>query len=121
MTRSELIRILSTRFPALKAPDVEICVRELLDAFSATLAAGHRIEIRGFGSFDLVYRKPRVGRNPASGQVVEVAGKFAPHFRAGRELRLRVDRSLPHAVMPKFDVCPTALAMDCARTPMGRR
>lgn len=92
MTRSELIRNLSGRFPALKAPDIEICVREMLESFSAALAAGDRIEIRGFGSFDLNYRKPRTGRNPASGQAVEVPGKHTPHFKPGLELRERVNQ-----------------------------
>jgi integration host factor subunit beta len=63
----------------------------VLDALTATLAAGDRVEIRGFGSFELAYRNPRLGRNPKSGEMVHVPGKHVPHFKAGKELRERVD------------------------------
>jgi integration host factor subunit beta len=65
----------------------------ILDAMSETLAKGDRIEIRGFGSFSLNYRPPRVGRNPKSGVKVEVPAKYVPHFKAGKELRERVDQA----------------------------
>jgi integration host factor subunit beta len=63
----------------------------ILDAIAHQLVSENRIEIRGFGSFDLVYRKPRLGRNPKSGEKVSVPGKYRPHFKAGKELRERVD------------------------------
>jgi integration host factor subunit beta len=63
----------------------------MLDAMTDALAGGQRIEIRGFGSFALNYRPPRVGRNPKSGDRVQVPAKYVPHFKAGKELRERVD------------------------------
>ncbi len=92
MTRSELIERLAARNPRLSARDAEETVKTLLDAMTDTLARGGRIEIRGFGSFALNYRPPRLGRNPKSGESVEVPAKFVPHFKAGKELRALVDR-----------------------------
>lgn len=91
MTKSELIAQLSVRFPQLVLKDAEIAVRTILDAMSQTLCDGHRIEIRGFGSFSLNYRPPRQGRNPKTGETVPVPAKYVPHFKAGKELRDRVD------------------------------
>ncbi len=91
MTKSELIDRLAERFPQLVAKDADLAVNVLLDAMTAALARGERIEIRGFGSFALNYRPPRVGRNPKSGEKVEVPAKYVPHFKAGKELRERVD------------------------------
>ena len=91
MTKSELIARLAQRFPQLVAKDADLAVKMILDALSETLAKGDRIEIRGFGSFSLNYRPPRVGRNPKSGVKVEVPAKYVPHFKAGKELRERVD------------------------------
>jgi integration host factor subunit beta len=91
MTKSELIARLAQRFPQLVAKDADLAVKMILDAMSETLAKGDRIEIRGFGSFSLNYRPPRVGRNPKSGVKVEVPAKYVPHFKAGKELRERVD------------------------------
>ena len=71
-----------------------MAVKMVLEAMAAALARGDRIEIRGFGSFALNYRPPRVGRNPKSGDKVEVPQKWVPHFKAGKELRERVDGSL---------------------------
>lgn len=93
MTKSELIAQLSVRFPQLVLKDAEIAVRTILDAMSQTLCDGHRIEIRGFGSFSLNYRPPRQGRNPKTGETVPVPAKHVPHFKAGKELRDRVDES----------------------------
>lgn len=93
MTKSELIAQLSVRFPQLVLKDAEIAVKTILDAMSQTLCDGHRIEIRGFGSFSLNYRPPRQGRNPKTGDTVPVPAKYAPHFKAGKELRDRVDES----------------------------
>jgi len=71
-----------------------LSVKTILDAMSEALSRGDRIEIRGFGSFALNYRPPRVGRNPKSGEKVDVPEKWVPHFKAGKELRERVDGSL---------------------------
>jgi len=91
MTKSELIERLSARHPQLVAKDADLAVKTILDAMAEALAAGHRIEIRGFGSFSLNVRPPRVGRNPKSGEKVAVPAKRVPHFKAGKELRERVD------------------------------
>ncbi|HSF47435.1 MAG TPA: integration host factor subunit beta [Burkholderiales bacterium] len=91
MTKSELILKLAQRHPQLVAKDAELAVKMILDAMAQSLAEGHRIEIRGFGSFGLNYRPPRVGRNPKSGDRVQVPEKYVPHFKAGKELRERVD------------------------------
>ncbi len=91
MTKSELIARLAGRFPQLVAKDADYAVKMILDAMTDSLSQGDRIEIRGFGSFALNYRPPRLGRNPKSGERVEVAEKYVPHFKAGKELRERVD------------------------------
>lgn len=91
MTRSELVDRLHTRFPALQHEDAKSVVTAILDALTSHLVADHRAEIRGFGSFQLSYRKPRMGRNPRSGENVQVPGKYVPHFKAGKELREQVD------------------------------
>ena len=91
MTKSDLIARLAERFPQLVAKDADFAVKMILDAMSDALAKGDRIEIRGFGSFSLNYRPPRVGRNPKSGDKVSVPEKWVPHFNAGKELRERVD------------------------------
>ena len=94
MTKSELIALLAERFPQLVAKDADFAVKMILDALSEALVKGDRIEIRGFGSFALNYRPPRVGRNPKSGDKVSVPEKWGPHFKAGKELRERVDAAL---------------------------
>ena len=91
MTRSELIQQISSRFPQLTAIDVDMAVRVIMDSMSKTLSRGGRIEVRGFGSFGINYRTPRKGRNPKSGVSVLVPAKYRPHFKAGKELRDRVD------------------------------
>ena len=94
MTKSDIIARLAERFPQLVAKDADFAVKMILDAMSEALAKGDRIEIRGFGSFSLNYRPPRVGRNPKSGDKVSVPEKWVPHFKAGKELRERVDSAL---------------------------
>jgi integration host factor subunit beta len=94
MTKSDLITRLAERFPQLVAKDADFAVKMILDALSEALIKGDRIEIRGFGSFSLNYRPPRVGRNPKSGDKVRVPEKWVPHFKAGKELRDRVDKSI---------------------------
>lgn len=91
MTKSELINKLAERYPQLGAKDAELAVKTILDAMAQSLTKGSRIEIRGFGSFALNYRPPRQGRNPKSGDKVQVPAKYVPHFKAGKELRERVD------------------------------
>lgn len=91
MTKSELISRLAEKFPQLVAKDADFAVKMILDALTEALARGDRIEIRGFGSFALNYRPPRAGRNPKSGDKVQVPEKYVPHFKAGKELRERVD------------------------------
>jgi integration host factor subunit beta len=91
MTRAELIERLSSLFPQLTQKDIDLTVRVMLDKLSQTLANGGRAEIRGFGSFALNYRPPRKGRNPKTGVSVQIPAKYVPHFKAGKELRERVD------------------------------
>ncbi|MCY7312659.1 MAG: integration host factor subunit beta, partial [Pseudoxanthomonas sp.] len=92
---SELIEILSRRQPHLKADDVDLAVKSLLEMMGGALAHGERIEIRGFGSFSLHYRPPRVGRNPKTGESVALPAKHVPHFKPGKELRERVSGVTP--------------------------
>ncbi len=95
MTKSELIEILSRRQPHLKAEDVDLAVKSLLEMMGGALAQGDRIEIRGFGSFSLHYRPPRLGRNPKTGESVALPAKHVPHFKPGKELRERVSSVIP--------------------------
>ena len=97
MTKSELIELIASKQSQLSATDVELAVKTLIEQMSETLASGHRIEIRGFGSFSLHYRAPRIGRNPKTGESVGLAGKHVPHFKPGKELRDRVDGCLHSA------------------------
>jgi len=91
MTKSDLIAKLAAHYPQLVAKDAELAVKTILDAMSKSLSQGERIEIRGFGSFSLNFRPPRTGRNPKTGEKVSVPEKHVPHFKAGKELRERVD------------------------------
>ncbi len=90
MTKSELIEKLSTEFSHVQVKDIESSVKEILEQMATSLANNERIEIRGFGSFSLHYRAPRIGRNPKTGDKVELDGKYVPHFKPGKELRDRV-------------------------------
>ncbi len=94
MTKSELIEILAQKQLQLAYKDVELAVKTMIDHMATTLANGERIEIRGFGSFSLHYRPPRVGRNPKTGDSVELAAKYVPHFKPGKEMRERVNDSM---------------------------
>ncbi len=91
MTKSELIERLALKNQDIQGKELEDAVKELLEQMAQTLQRGDRIEIRGFGSFSLHYRAPRVGRNPKTGETVNLTGKHVPHFKAGKELRDRVD------------------------------
>ena len=94
MTRSDLIAALAARFANLVTKDADISVKEIIDAVTQALAKGDRVEIRGFGSFALNYRPPRTGRNPKTGEKVQVPEKHVPHFKAGKEMRDRVEQSV---------------------------
>ena len=92
MTRSDLVARLAERFGQLTQRDAEFAVKTILDAMSEALARGHRIEIRGFGSFSINRRPPRMGRNPRSGEQVLIPEKLVPHFKPGKALREGVDK-----------------------------
>lgn len=98
MTKSELMeslaRKLQARQDSLAHKDVELAVKTMLEQMTQALSVGERIEIRGFGSFSLHFRPPRLGRNPKTGDPVPLAGKYVPHFKPGKELRERVNASL---------------------------
>ena len=91
MTRADLIDKLSLKFPQLQLKDIDMSVRVIIDGISNVLAHGGRAEVRGFGSFTLNYKPPRNGRNPKTGESVKVPAKYSPHFKAGKELKERVD------------------------------
>jgi len=93
VTKSELIEILACKRSDIPYRDVEQAVKTMLEQMSESLAGGDRIEIRGFGSFSLHFRPPRVGRNPKTGDAVALTGKYVPHFKPGKELRERVNDS----------------------------
>jgi integration host factor subunit beta len=94
MTKSELIERLIDAHPQLSVKDVELAVKTILDHMTEALSEGERIEIRGFGSFSLHYRAPRMGRNPKTGESVPLPAKYVPHFKPGKELRDQVNQSL---------------------------
>jgi integration host factor subunit beta len=91
MTRSDLVEELANRFSQLTHRDTEFAVKAILDAMNDALVRGHRIEIRGFGSFSINHRPPRLGRNPRSGESVAIPEKRVPHFKPGKALRETVD------------------------------
>ena len=90
MTKSDLVKVLSENQRYLASEDVEVAVKSLINILSNSLSSGERIEIRGFGSFSLHYRQPRIGKNPRTGEPVNISGKYVPHFKPGKELRKRV-------------------------------
>jgi len=87
IVRSELSQRLHQRFPQLNRGDIDVAVGEILSAIGQQLAKGGRVEVRGFGSFALNYRPPRLGRNPMTGERVAVPAKWTPHFKPGKDLR----------------------------------
>lgn len=93
MTKSELIERITEQQPQLSVKDIELAVKAILDQMAYTLADGNRIEIRGFGSFNLHHREARIGRNPKTGEPVHLDAKSVPHFKPGKELRERVNNS----------------------------
>ena len=98
MTRSELIEQIAELQPQLSVRDIELAIKAIIEQMAQALACGERVEIRGFGSFSLHYRAPRVGRNPKTGESVNLAGKYVPHFKPGKDMRERVNNSRNSAV-----------------------
>lgn len=94
MTKSELIETLAEQHAHVPVKDVENAVKDILEQMAGSLSSSDRIEIRGFGSFSLHFRAPRTGRNPKTGDTVELDGKHVPHFKPGKELRDRVNASI---------------------------
>ena len=90
LTKANLISNLSKNREHLPGKDVKMAINQLIKIMSKALSAGERIEVRGFGSFSLHYYPPRAGRNPKSGEVVNLSGKYVPYFKPGKELRERV-------------------------------
>jgi integration host factor subunit beta len=95
MTRSELIAELAARNPHLRGADVELIVGTIFDQITTALARGERVELRGFGAFTVKRRNARTGRNPRTGETVAVDEKAVPFFKAGKELRDRLNRGRP--------------------------
>jgi integration host factor subunit beta len=93
MTKSELIDLIARRQDQIPAKDIESAVNLILETLTDALVNDDRIEIRGFGSFTLHHRKPRIGRNPKTGAAVELASKRVPHFKPGKELKETIDQS----------------------------
>lgn len=91
MTKSELIEIIARKQSHLAGKDIELAIKTMLEHMSNALSSGQRIEIRGFGSFSLHFRPPRMGRNPKTGDSVALPGKYVPHFKPGKDLRDRVN------------------------------
>jgi len=93
MTKSELIELIARKQTQFSQKDVELAVNQILDSMIVSLSEGDRIEIRGFGSFSLHHRKARLGRNPKTGEKVQLTEKRVPHFKPGKLLRDRVDEA----------------------------
>lgn len=93
INKSELIARIAAQQSQLPESDVELAVNSILERMSRALAEGDRIEVRGFGSLSLHYRPPRLGRNPKTGERVQVPEKYVPHFKPGNALRDRVNRA----------------------------
>lgn len=94
MTKSELIERIALQQDQLQPKDVEMAVKMILEKMTQALVHNQRIEVRGFGSFCLHYRAPRTGRNPKTGDSVELTGKYVPYFKPGKDLKERVNDSL---------------------------
>ena len=93
MNRSEIIDELAAKFGHLTKNDTEFAVNTILDAMADALVSGHRIEIRGFGSFSVARRPPRIGRNPRNGESVAIPEKRVVHFKPGKALRESAEKS----------------------------
>jgi integration host factor subunit beta len=95
MTKSELTADLAAANPHLTGRDVELIVATVFDEITAALSRGERVELRGFGAFTVKHRNARTGRNPRTGEAVPVDEKAVPFFKAGKELRERVNKGRP--------------------------
>mgnify|MGYP000179086726 CR=1 FL=1 len=91
VNKKELIEKISRNQDQLPHRDIELAVKTIINCMTQALSTGERIEIRGFGSFSLRYRRPRIGRNPKSGKTVNINERYVPHFKPGKELRERVN------------------------------
>lgn len=91
MNKSDLVQSVSAKMPNLAAKDLEVIVNIIFDAMTNSLSKGDRIEIRGFGSFEVRHRKPRLGRNPKTGKNVQVGSRRVPFFKVGKELKEKVN------------------------------
>ncbi len=134
VTKSELIERVAGKQAQLSSKDVELAIKTIIEEMSQALATGGRIEIRGFGSFSLHFREARVGRNPKTGESVELEGKHVPHFKPGKELRERVNSAMqeeidggangkPGAILPAgagrgTDVTPDTMLTEGPLDPM---
>jgi integration host factor subunit beta len=103
MNRSDLVQLLSDRFSQLTQGDAETAVSTILEAMNSAMVRGHRIEIRGFGSFSVIHRASRMGRNPRSGAPVKIPAARMPHFKPAKALREAVD-------LPADEVAPALMA-----------
>ena len=106
VTKSELINIIAEQQPHLAQKDVEYAVKCILEKMSSALSCGDRIEIRSFGSFSLHFRKPRMGRNPKTGDPVALPGKHVPHFKPGKEMRERVNATYQKELKEELQLQP---------------
>ena len=93
INKKDLIEIIAKEQDQLPYRDIELSVKTIIESMVNSLKKGERIEIRGFGSFSLRYRKPRVGRNPKSGQSVNIEERYVPHFKPGKNLKERVKQN----------------------------
>ncbi len=100
MTKSELIAELASANPHLRGADVEVIVSTIFEQVTLALAQGARVELRGFGAFTVKHRNARTGRNPRTGEAVAVEEKVVPFFKAGKELRERVNKGKPTRKAP---------------------
>lgn len=103
MIKSELIANLALKMTHLPEEQVANCINRILGLMSETLVKGGRIEIRGFGSFSLHYRPPRNAHNPKTGEKVVTHAKYSPHFKPGKELRERINRSRSQVQIKKME------------------
>ena len=103
MTKSELIEALAKKQPHLLIKDVDLAVDCIVERMCQALIANDRIEVRGFGSFSLHYHPARVGRNPKTGEPLNLSAKYALHFKPGKALRDRVDGSRQNCIITHVD------------------
>ena len=100
MNRSDLIESLASKFGQMNLRYVDSAVATILEAMNSAMVRGHRIEVRGFGSFSVINRAPRIGRNPRSGAQVHIPEKRVPHFKPGKALRTAVDARTDEMASP---------------------